>query len=75
MVYNLGPNKTSKITQNRDLPKELKSYRTKELKAIAKIRGIKSYKTMSEDVLLGALTLSKPVKKEKNQKQIFLKQE
>ena len=29
---------------------------------------------MSEDKLLGALTLSKPVKRAKNQKQIFLKQ-
>ena len=44
---------------------------SEELKAIAKIRGIKDYKSMSED----ALTLSKPVKKKaKNQKQIFLKQ-
>ena len=30
---------------------------------------------MSEDDVLGALTSSKPVKKMKNQKQIFLKQE
>ena len=37
---------------------------TIELKAIAKIRGIKGYKSISEDELLGALTLSKPVKKE-----------
>ena len=29
----------------------------KELKAVAKIRGIKSYKSMSEDELLAALTL------------------
>ena len=36
---------------------------TKELKAIAKIRSIKGYKSMSEDELLGALTSSKPVKK------------
>ena len=47
----------------------------KELKAIAKIRGIKSYKSMSEDELLSALTSSKPIKKVKSQKQIFLKQE
>ena len=38
---------------------------TKELKAIAKIRGIKGYKSMSEDELLSSLTLSKPVKKGK----------
>ena len=36
---------------------------TKELKVIAKIRGIKGYESMSEDELLSALTLSKPVKK------------
>ena len=34
---------------------------TKELKAIAKIRGIKGYKSMSEE-LLSALNSSKPVK-------------
>ena len=43
---------------------------TKELK----VRGIKGYKSISEDELLSGLTLSKPVKKVKNQKQIFLKQ-
>ena len=32
---------------------------TKELKAIARIRGIKGYKSMSEDELLGALNSSK----------------
>ena len=48
---------------------------SKELKAVAKIRGIKGYKCMSEDELLGALTSSKPVKRVRNQKQIFLKQE
>ena len=36
---------------------------TKELKAIAKIRGIKSYKSMSEDKLLSSLTPAKPVKR------------
>ena len=35
----------------------------KELKAVAKIRVIKGYKSMSEDELLSALTLSKPVRK------------
>ena len=39
----------------------------KELKAIAKIRGIKGYKSMSEDELLSGLISSKPEKKsEKN---------
>ena len=37
----------------------------KELKAIAKIRVIKGYKSMSEDELLSALNSSKPVKKQK----------
>ena len=40
---------------------------TKELKAIAKIRGIKGHKSMPEVELLRTLTSSKPV--------IFLKQE
>ena len=35
----------------------------KELKAFAKIRGIKGYKSMSEDELLDVITLSKPVRK------------
>ena len=38
---------------------------TKELKAIAEIRGIKGYKSMSEDELLSSLTSSTPVKKGK----------
>ena len=46
---------------------------TKELKVIAKIRGIKGYKSMSEDELLSALTSSKPVKKGKKQKTNFSK--
>ena len=44
---------------------------TKEFKAIAKITGIKGYKSMSEDELLGALTLSKPVRKGKKLKTNF----
>ena len=46
---------------------------TKELKAIAKIRGIKGYKSIFEDKLLSALTLSKPVKKSKKPKTNFSK--
>ena len=38
---------------------------SKELKSSAKIRGIKDYKSMSEDELLSALISSKPVKKVK----------
>ena len=45
-----------------------------ELKAVAEIRGIKGYKSMSKNELLSALTLSKPVKKPKKQKQVFLMQ-
>ena len=71
MVNNFYLNKVSKITQNCDLPKVSKKYQkkifvhsikmlnlsTKELKAIAKIRGIKGYKSMPEDKLLNAPTL------------------
>ena len=46
---------------------------TKELKAIAKIRGIKGYKSTSEDELLSSLTSSKPVKKGKKPKTNFSK--
>ena len=46
---------------------------TKELKVIAKIRGIKGYESMSEDELLSAFTLSKPVKKGKKTKANFSK--
>ena len=43
-----------------------------ELKAIAKIRSIKFYKSMSEDELLRSLTHQN---QQENQKQIFLIQE
>ena len=45
----------------------------KELKVIARIRGIKSYKSMSEDELLGVLISSKPVKKSEKPKINFSK--
>ena len=41
---------------------------TKVLKAIAKIMSVKGYKSMSEDEVLGALTLSNPVKKNEQPK-------
>ena len=47
---------------------------SEELKAIAEIRGIKGYKSMSKGELLSALTPSKQGKKVKKQKQVFLKQ-
>ena len=46
---------------------------TKELKAIGKTRGIKGYKSMSEDELLSALTSSKPVRKDEKPKANFSK--
>ena len=46
---------------------------TKELKAIANIRGIEGYKSTSEDELLSSLTSSKPVKKGKKPKTSFSK--
>ena len=47
---------------------------TKELKAIAKIRGIKGYERMSEVCLKCSYFIKTSKKKVKNQKQIFLKQ-
>ena len=44
-----------------------------KLKAIAKIRGIKGYKSMSEDEILSAFNLSKPAKKGKKPKASFSK--
>ena len=42
-----------------------------ELKAVAEIRGIKGYTSMSKNELLSALTLSKSVKKGKKSKASF----
>ena len=46
---------------------------TEELKAVAKIRGIKGYESMSENELLRYLTPSKQVKKDKKPKTSFSK--
>ena len=46
---------------------------SEELKAVAKLRGIKGYKSLPKDELLSVLTLSKPVKKGKKPKTIFSK--
>ena len=46
---------------------------SEELKTIAKIRGIKGYKSMSEDYMLSALNSSKPGKKGKKPKANFSK--
>ena len=45
----------------------------KEIKANAKFRGIKGYKSISEDELLDALTSSKPVRKGKKPETYFSK--
>ena len=44
----------------------------KELKLVAKARGIKVYKSMSEDELLNVLNPLKQTKKVKNQKQVLM---
>ena len=46
---------------------------SEELKAIAEIRGIKGYASMSEGELLSALTLSKQAEKGKEPKTSFSK--
>ena len=53
----------------------LKDLGLEDLQAIAQVRGIKDYKSMSRDDLLSILFPSKKEKKVKNQKQVFLKQE
>ena len=46
---------------------------TKELKTIVKIRGVKGYKSMSENEILSALSSSKPEKEGKKPKKDFSK--
>ena len=65
---NLAKNKKKKIVHGIKM-----DLSTQELKAIAKVRGIKGYQSMPEDELLSALTSSKPVKKGKKTKINFSK--
>ena len=59
----------------------LKDLGLEDLQAIAQVRGIKDYESMSRDELLSIIFPSKKKKKQKkqkkvkNQKQVFLKQE
>ena len=65
IINDLYLNKVIKMTHNCDLPKvgkiclqyKMLNLSPKELMVIAKIRGIKGYKSMSEDKLLRALNL------------------
>ena len=71
MTYNLYLNKVRKMNHNRDLPKASKIQKNTKIqnffKAIAKIRGSKDYKSMSEDGILSALKDSDSLKEsEKN---------
>ena len=75
MAYNLDLNKVRKMTHNQDLPKVSKIYKNifllslspKESKVITKMRGIKGYKSMSEDRLLNSIKASESLKEsEKN---------
>ena len=86
MTYSLDLPELFKMTHNRNIPKVSKykirffihsinilNLSSKELKAVAKIRGIKGYKSLSEDELLRALTYSRPVKKGEKPKANFSK--